>query len=85
MVNVPSGNAVQEFFMAGDVAAAAIREGVSMTPKGIVAAADRGDLRVAATTPTGRRLFAREDVLAFIRTRREGGRQRFSNPASRQS
>jgi hypothetical protein len=40
-----------------------------LTPHGVVAAAERGDLRVAVRTPSGRRLFAREDLETFKQQR----------------
>jgi hypothetical protein len=38
-------------------------------PSAFRAAADRGELRVAAITPTGRRLFEVGDVAAWLRSR----------------
>jgi hypothetical protein len=46
-----------------------------LTPAAITAAALRGDLRVAARTAGGTRLFASEDVEGFLR-RREAKRER---------
>ena len=50
---------------------AAIERGIDITPAGLVAAADRGDLRVAVRTASGRRLFVLPDLLAFIAARRD--------------
>jgi hypothetical protein len=42
-----------------------------ITPAGLVAAADRGDLPVALRTVSGRRLFSRQDLEDFKTRRRE--------------
>jgi len=41
-----------------------------ITPHGVVAAANRGALRVAARTLSGRRLFVREDLENFRQQRK---------------
>jgi hypothetical protein len=60
----------------GESALEVVRHGTPITPHGIVAAADRGDLRVAARTPSGRRLFTRADVLKFAKARCERAERR---------
>lgn len=47
---------------------------LNLSPDGVRLAADSGRLRVAAQTPTGRRLFLREDVERFKRERSKARR-----------
>lgn len=49
---------------------------LGLTPAGVRLAAHDGRLRVAATTPSGVRLFLREDVEAFSRARSRARRKR---------
>jgi hypothetical protein len=52
-----------------------------MSPAAIAAAADQGRLRVAARTPSGRRLIARSDLLDFIKARRDARRTAQTTPS----
>jgi len=61
-------------FTPAEAASEAVRHDYAISAAGIVAAADRGDLRVAVRTPSGRRLIARADLIEFIKTRREARR-----------
>jgi hypothetical protein len=74
-----TGGMVQEvdsltLFTPAEAASEAVRNDYAISAAGIVAAADRGDLRVAVRTPSGRRLIARADLLEFVKTRREARR-----------
>jgi len=58
-----------QLLAACDVAAEAIRRGDPLTPAGVRLAAATGRLHVAAITPRGHRLYASEDVTAFLNER----------------
>lgn len=63
-----------ELLCSADVACEANRRGDSLTAAGVRLAAASQRLRVAAVTPRGQRLFAREEVERYLaeRARRRG-------------